>query len=216
MRQSLSLSTSERRQLPPLFAVRALTPATCAVAQQEAVGGGGGRGALMSCMAAVGRQYRPGTAGSARSVHYDATPGPGTWCTRYIVHRYPRYYIRSSTLRACPGRIEIVNRKSKSTRFRECFGRGVQTEPNMKREMHPKNIEELQPTGRTKLCTHADNLALGNTDPPEQQAYTTTFRPREVVGHPMEVMARPTLTPRDQNSNYTENEVPASISRASC
>ena len=41
---------------------------------------------------------------------------------------------------------------------------------------------ELQPTGRSKLCTHAGNLALGNTDPPEQQAYTTTFRPREVVG----------------------------------
>ena len=88
--------------------------------------------------------------------------------------------------------------------------------PNVKREMQPKNMGELQPTGRSKLCTHADNLALGNTDPPEQQAYTTTFRPREVVGPPMEVVARPTLTPRDQTSNYTENELQASFSRASC
>ena len=31
-----------------------------------------------------------------------------------------------------------------------------------------------------------------------------TFRPREVVGPPMEVMAGPTLTPRDQTFNYTE------------
>ena len=46
---------------------------------------------------------------------------------------------------------------------------------------------------------HADNLALCNTDPPtEQQAYTSTVRPREVVGPPMEVVARPTLTPRGQ------------------
>ena len=43
--------------------------------------------------------------------------------------------------------------------------------------MQPKNMGELQPTGRSKLCAHADNLALGNTDPPEQQAQTTTFRP---------------------------------------
>ena len=60
---------------------------------------------------------------------------------------------------------------------------------NVKIEMQPKNMGELQPTGRSKLCTHADNLALSNTDPPEQQAYTTTFRPREVVGPPMEVVA---------------------------
>ena len=59
---------------------------------------------------------------------------------------------------------------------------------NVNREMQPKNMGELQPTGRSKLCTHADNLALGNTDPPEQQAYTTTFRPWEVVGPPMEVV----------------------------
>ena len=83
--------------------------------------------------------------------------------------------------------------------------------------MQPKNMGELQPTGRSKLCTHADNLrALGYADPPEQQAYTTTFRPREVVGPPMEVVARPALTPRDQTLNYAENELPASFSRASC
>ena len=47
---------------------------------------------------------------------------------------------------------------------------------------------------KTTVCTrtHADNLALGNTDPPEQKAYTTTFRPREVVAPPMEVVPRPT------------------------
>ena len=64
--------------------------------------------------------------------------------------------------------------------------------------MQPKNMGKLQPTGRSKLCTHADNLALGNTDAPEQQAYTTAFRPPEVVGLPMEVVVRPTLTPRVQ------------------
>ena len=57
---------------------------------------------------------------------------------------------------------------------------------NVKREIQAKNIAELQPTGRPKVCTHADDLALGNTDPPEQQADTTTFRPREVVGPPMQ------------------------------
>ena len=80
--------------------------------------------------------------------------------------------------------------------------------------MHPTNMGELQPTARSKLCTHADNLALGNPDPPGQQADTTTFRPREVVAPPMEVAARPTLTPRDRTLNYTENELPASFSRA--
>ena len=81
--------------------------------------------------------------------------------------------------------------------------------------MQPKNMGELQPTGRSKLCTHADNLALGNTAPPEQQAYTT-FRPREVVGPPMEVVTGPMLTPRDQTLNYAENELAASFSRATC
>ena len=66
------------------------------------------------------------------------------------------------------------------------------------------------------ICTHADNLALDNTDPPEQQAYTTTLLPREVVGPLIEVVARPTLTPRDQTLNYTENELRASFLRASC
>ena len=76
--------------------------------------------------------------------------------------------------------------------------------PNVKKEIQAKNNEELQPTGRSKLCTHADNIALGNTSPTQQQAYTT-FRPLDVVGPPIDVVARPTLTPRDQNFNYTEN-----------
>ena len=73
-----------------------------------------------------------------------------------------------------------------------------QQNQNVKGEMRPKNNEEIQPTGRLKPCTHADHLALGNTDAPEQQAYTTAFRPPEVVGLPMEVVVRPTLTPRVQ------------------
>ena len=72
---------------------------------------------------------------------------------------------------------------------------------NVKTEIPPKNTGEVQPTGRPKLCTHAHNLALGSTYPPEQQACTTTFRPREVVGPPMEVVARLTLTPRDYTGN---------------
>ena len=79
--------------------------------------------------------------------------------------------------------------------------------------MQAKNNGELQPTGGSKLCIHADNLlrVLCNTDPPEQQAYTTAFRPREVVGPPTEVVARPTLTPLDQTLHHTENELPASF-----
>ena len=50
--------------------------------------------------------------------------------------------------------------------------------------MKAKNNGVLQPKDRSKLCTHADNLALGNRNPPEQQADTTAVRPREVVGPP--------------------------------
>ena len=89
---------------------------------------------------------------------------------------------------------------------------------NLKREMRAKNNGELltyEPFKTTAVCTHAGNLALGTTDLQEQQAYTTTFRPREVVEPPM-VVARPTLTSRDQTFNYAENELPASVSRAAC
>ena len=68
--------------------------------------------------------------------------------------------------------------------------------------MQANNNGDVQPTGRSKLCTHANNLAIGNTDPPEQQADTTAIRPRDVVGPPMEAVAHPTLTPRI-------NELPA-------
>ena len=58
--------------------------------------------------------------------------------------------------------------------------------------MQAKNNGERQPTGRLKLCTstHANHLALGNTDPPEKQADTTIFRPRVVVGPPIEMVKR--------------------------
>ena len=70
--------------------------------------------------------------------------------------------------------------------------------------------------GGSKLCTHADHPALGNADPPQQQADTMTIRPREFVGPPMEVVARPTLTAQDQTLNYTENEFPTSFLRVLC
>ena len=79
--------------------------------------------------------------------------------------------------------------------------------------MQLKNMGELQPMRRSSLCTHADNPALGNTDPLDQQACATIFRPREVVGPPMEGVARPRLTPRDQTLSFTVNELPASFSR---
>ena len=77
------------------------------------------------------------------------------------------------------------------------------------------------------LCTHADNLALGNTDQPQKRTSATTIRSREivgpattirsreVVGPPLEEVARPTLTPRDQTLNYNKNGLPTSFSRAS-
>ena len=84
--------------------------------------------------------------------------------------------------------------------------------------MRVKNNGEMQTNGpfKTTACTHVDNLALGYTHPPEQQADTTTMRPRDVDGSPMEVVARPTLSPWDQTINYTGNELPTSFSRASC
>ena len=119
--------------------------------------------------------------------------------------RAPRLF-SGVPFRASPNRIEIVNRKSKSVRFEGVLDVLSKQNQNVKREKQPKNMGGLQPMGCSKLCTHADNLALGNTDPPEQQAYTTIFRPREVVGPPMEVVARPTLTPRDQTLNYIEKK----------
>ena len=51
----------------------------------------------------------------------------------------------TSLLRACPNRIVVVKRKSKSVRFRECFGRCVRTESN--REM--RNSGEKQRAAAT-------------------------------------------------------------------
>ena len=78
--------------------------------------------------------------------------------------------------------------------------------------LQAQNDGEPRPTGRSQQCTHNDHLALGNTDPPQQQADTSTIRPREAVGPPLEVVARPTLTPQDQtlNCTSTENELQSS------
>ena len=78
----------------------------------------------------------------------------------------------------------------------------VSKQSKREKTLQAENNGELQTTGCSKLYTHADNLALGNPDPPEQQADTTAIRPRDVVGPPMEAVAHPTLTPRI-------NELPA-------
>ena len=92
---------------------------------------------------------------------------------------------------------------------------------NVKREMQPKNMGELQSTGRSKLLRSMHTCRQSRARQHRSTGaagivYMTTFRPWEVVGPPMEMAARPTLTPRDQISNYTEDELPASFSRASC
>ena len=78
------------------------------------------------------------------------------------------------------------------------FRRGVQAESKREKNYAGEKQRNAATYGpfKTTVCAHADNLALGNTDPPEQQAGATTFRPREVVGALMEVVARPALTPR--------------------
>ena len=124
----------------------------------------------------------------------------------------------TTTIRACPNRTEIVNRKSKSIRFRESLGRGVQTKSKREKRNAAEKHGRAATYGPFKTMYNMPTIyvALGNTDPPEQQAYTTTFRPWEVVGPPMGGgVARPALTPRDQTSNYTENELAASFSRTS-
>ena len=70
--------------------------------------------------------------------------------------------------------------------------------------MQAKGNGELQPTDRSKLCTRGENLALGNKDPPQQQADTTTFRPREVVGPPIEVVASNVDAPGSNFKLYWE------------
>lgn len=53
--------------------------------------------------------------------------------------------------------------------------------------------------------THANKPVLGSEDSPRQQAEATLIRPREVIGRPMEVVPRPTLPPRGQTFDDTEN-----------
>ena len=125
------------------------------------------------------------------------------------------------SFRACPNRIEIVINKSKSIHFRGCFGRGVQTAS--KRE----NINAAERHGRAStfgpfkiMCTcrqssarqHRSTRAAGTHNIPTPGGRWASHG----GGAPMEVVARPALTPRVQTLNCTENELPASSSRASC
>ena len=95
------------------------------------------------------------------------------------------------------------NRKPKCFHSREYLRRGVQTESKRENINPGGKQRRAQPARRSQPCTHADNLALGNIIQPQKLANTTTFRSREVVGPPMEVVVRPTLPPRDQTFHYT-------------
>ena len=73
---------------------------------------------------------------------------------------------------------------------------------NVKIEMQPKNMGELQSTGRSKLLRSMHTCRQSRARQHRSTgAAGTTLRPREVVGPPIEVVARPTLTPRDQTSS---------------
>ena len=120
-------------------------------------------------------------------------------------------------VRACPNRIETVNLKPKSIRFRECFGRGAQTESKREKRNAAETHRELQPTGRSKLCPHAENLALGNTVHQSSRRTRRHIDPRRSLGLPWRWWrARPMLTPRNQTLNFTKSELPAIFSRAAC
>ena len=101
------------------------------------------------------------------------------------------------------------------------LSQGVQTESKSEnRKSRRKAIiyttESTTYLGCPQLqCTHAGNLALGNTVPLQKQATATAIRSRNVGGPPMDAVARPTLTPRDPSFYHTENELPISFSRAS-
>ena len=60
----------------------------------------------------------------------------------------------------------------------------------MEIEIQAKSNGEHNILGRSQLRTSAGYLALGNTDPPQKQANATTIRFHEVIGPPMEVVAR--------------------------
>ena len=94
--------------------------------------------------------------------------------------------------------IEKRDRKSNSFRFRLKLAKVSKRNRKVKIEIQAKKATESTTyVSRSQLCTHAGNLALGNTDTPQKQPNATAIRFWDVVGPPMEVMVRPTLTPRD-------------------
>ena len=74
-------------------------------------------------------------------------------------------------LRACRIRIEIPESKievlSILTKVRRCARTESKSE---NRKSRRKATDSTTYSGRSQLCTHASNLALGNTDPPQKQA----------------------------------------------
>ena len=116
---------------------------------------------------------------------------------------------QTHSVRACPNRIENRN----VFVFESISDEVSKQNRNVKTEIQAKKATESTTYRPITTCTHADNLALGNTDPPQKQANATKIRSREVVGPLMEVVVRPTLTPRDQVLNYTEKELSTSISQ---
>ena len=79
----------------------------------------------------------------------------------------------TTTIRACPNRTEIVNRKSKSIRFRECFGRSVQTESKRENrnatEKHGRAaiygpFKAINTCGQSSVQQHRSTRAVGMHD----------------------------------------------------
>ena len=75
----------------------------------------------------------------------------------FSIHRSNRIRIG---LRACPERIEIVHRESKSIRFRECFRRGVRKQnQNVKSEMCTSRQSSARQHRSTKTVGIHDDIS---------------------------------------------------------
>ena len=110
-------------------------------------------------------------------------------------------------LRACPNRIENRKRTSKSIRFRECFRRCVES------KRKKRNAAEK----RGRAATYGPFITMNTCQQSSFRQHRSTGAAgiHDNISTPsMEVVARPTLTPRDQTLNHTEHELPALFSRA--
>ena len=119
------------------------------------------------------------------------------------------------SFRTCPKRIENRNRKNENRNYLvfETILDEVSKQKSACENRNPREKQPRpQPSGRSQLA-HTCSILLRSATPIHHRGKQT--RSRKVAGPAKEVAARPTLTPRDQTSNYTENELPISISRAS-